>query len=171
MGIMNSTTVRQEMPNTFSLKPKERRILEDIVANANLAIDERVLAWVKLKSWGRGQEFACCRVCDLNRDRAEVTVFRCWKKEQIPAALNELVVAGQRQCADELHVPLSHVKASVKRLENRGLVDTPWVMSRAFVTKYKLGVGFRASLATKHVRAFRLTASGWTSATLITEGL
>jgi len=147
------------MPNAFSLKPKECRILEDIAGNANRAIDERVLAWVKLRSLGRGQEFACCRVRDLNRDRSNVTVLPCWEKEQIPVALNELVVASQRQCADELHIPLSHVKASVKRLENRGLVTTPWVMSRAFVTKYKLGVGFRAYLATKHVRAFRLTAS------------
>jgi hypothetical protein len=143
-----------KMRQAFSLEPEERSILEDIVSDADLGTDQRVLAWAKLKSWGHGREFACCHVRDLKRDRADVTVLPCWTKERIPAILDELVVASQQQCADELDVPLDRVRAAASRLVKRGFLTTPWVASRSFVTKYKLGKGFQAHLATKQVRAF-----------------
>ena len=117
--------------------------------------DERVLAWAKLKAWGNGQELACCHARDLKPDRANVIVLHYWTKEQLAAIWDELVVARQQQCADELDVPLHDVRAATSRLVKRGLLTTPWVESRSFVTKYKLGKGFRAQLATKRVRAFR----------------
>jgi hypothetical protein len=143
-----------KMPEAFSLEAEERRILEDIVRNADFDTDQRVLAWAKLKSWGHGRKLACCQVRHLKRDRADVTVLPCFTKEQIPATLEEFVVASQQQCAAELDVPQSRVRAAASRLVKSGFLTTPWVESRAFVTKYKLGKGFQAHLATKHIRAF-----------------
>ncbi len=138
----------------FSLETEARRILEDITSNADLGTDERVLAWAKLKAWGHGRKFACCHVRDLKTDRANVIVLNHWTKEGLAAIWDDLVVASQQQCADELDVPLRLVRAAASRLVKRGLLTTPWVQSRSFVTKYKIGEGFRAHLAAKHVRAF-----------------
>jgi hypothetical protein len=129
----------------FSLETEARRILEDIASNADFGTDERVLAWAKLKAWGHGREFACCHVTDLKKPgRADVIV----------PVVDELIVASQQQCADELDIPLHRVRAAASRLVKRGLLATPWVEGRSFVTKYKLGKGFRACLANKQVRAF-----------------
>lgn len=141
------------------LEPKARRILEEIASKANLGTDERVIAWAKLKAWGHGREFACCRVRDLQAPRAEIVVFPiCCLEEnrerEIAKFEDELVVANQQQCAFDLDVPVGRVRAAMARLVKRGLLTTPWVASRSFVTKYKLGEGFRAHLATKQVRAF-----------------
>lgn len=138
----------------FSWETEARRILEDIASNADLGTDERVLAWAKLKAWGHGRKFACCHLRDLEPARANVIVLHHWTKEELAAIWDDLVVASQQQCADELDVQLHHVRAAASRLVKRGLLTTPWVRSRCFVTKYKLGEGFRAHLATKHVRAF-----------------
>jgi len=139
----------------FSWETEARRILEDIASNSDFGTDDRVLAWAKLKAWGNGQEFACCHVRNLKPDRADVIVLDYWTKEQLATIWDELVVASQQQCAGELDVPLHRVRAAASRLVKRGLLTTPWVESRSFITKYKLGKGFRAHLATKQVRAFR----------------
>ena len=71
--------------------------------------------------------------------------------------LNAYVVASQQQCADDLDIQVSAVRSAAARLIKRGLLTTPYKQSRALVTKHKLGVGFRASLSEKWVRAFRPT--------------
>jgi hypothetical protein len=65
------------------LRPKARRILEDIANNADLALDERVLAWAKLKAWGYGQDLACCRVLDLQAPWGNVQ----WRKKLEPLSI------------------------------------------------------------------------------------
>jgi hypothetical protein len=77
-----------------------------------------------------------------------------WTKEQLAAIWDELGVASHQQCAHELEVPLHRVRAAASRLVKRRLLTAPWVASRSFVAKYKLGKGFRSHLATKRVRAF-----------------
>src|ERR1035437_5401018 len=139
----------------FSLETEARRILEDIASNADFGTDERVLAWAKLKAWGHGREFACCHVTDLKKPgRADVIV----------PVVDELIVASQQQCADELDIPLHRVRAAASRLVKRGLLATPWVVGRSFVTKYKLGKGFRAGRRKNSKRLYENSREGQRSA-------
>src|SRR5258705_7058290 len=69
----------------------------------------RCSAW---STMGHDREYACCRVGDLQAARADVRVFDCWRKEDIPAAEAELVVASQGQCAHELRIPVEQIRAA-----------------------------------------------------------
>ena len=89
----------------------------------------------------------------LRPERADVIVLFYWDEEGKKRALNELVVAPPEQCARELKIPLKLVRAASVRLVKDGSLTTPRVATRAWVTKYKLGVGFRAHLANKTLRA------------------
>jgi hypothetical protein len=141
------------------LKREACLILEDIANNTDIGIDERVLAWAKLKAWGHGREFACCHVRDLRAPRARAIVYPGWaitpeqEKEHIVAIKDELVVASQQQCAFDLDIPVQRVHAAVSRLVKRGILTTQWVESRSLSTKHKLGKGFRAYLVNKWVLA------------------
>jgi hypothetical protein len=146
-----------EILEGFSWKAEACRLFEDIARNTNLDTDERVLAWAKLKAWGNGRRYACCRVGDAKPERAVqfiVPLGAYLDDERHEAFLNTLIVATQQQCAVELDIPLRRVRTAMVHLVKRGILTTEWVSSEAWVTKYKLGVGFRAHLATKTLQAF-----------------
>src|SRR5262249_31619094 len=91
-------------------------LLERLVNNTECGLDERVLARAKLKSWGQGNEFACCRIHDTASPRANRIEYSAWDESELPALKEERVVASQQMCANDLDVPMSHVRSAVTRL-------------------------------------------------------
>src|SRR2546423_368241 len=95
------------LPDTIvhaALRTEACLLLESLANDADRSIDERVLAWAKLKSWGQGKEFAVCRIGDLAAPRANVIQLPAWNPEELEAVQKEFVVASQQQCADDLDV-------------------------------------------------------------------
>lgn len=116
--------------------------------------DERVLAWVMLRSWGNGRDLACCRIQDLHvTSSADVYVYDVLWREDIARRDEDLVIASVQQCAFELGIPSRKVGAAVRRLTKRNLLRVAWVNSPSWQTKHKIGVGFRATLVHKRILA------------------
>jgi hypothetical protein len=149
------------------LKPGECRILEDIAHNPDIDMGRRVLAWAWLKSWGNGQEFACCRVGDLTSPLGAPVLLYTWRFR----SEDDLIAASQQQCATDLEnwnwranpdaeiqdamVTVNRVRAAVNRLVKLGLLTTEWVRSLGLSTKYQISEGTRAHLVHQWVKTMR----------------
>jgi len=123
-----------------ALRTEACLLLESLANDADHSIDEPVLAWTKLKSWGQGKAFAICRKGDLAAPRANVIQLPAWDQKGLEAVQKKFVVASQQQCADDLDVEVSLVRSAAACLVKRGLLTMPYVRSRALATKHKLGV-------------------------------